>query len=178
MTVPGSGLARAGNRTPELPCTHAGVARASAGLKPPVLRPVVWVGNAKKHLTCFPEGARKLGDDLQLIQWGGVRQRLRRSRPQGCRPASGRGADRLSRVQDPAGPGAEAARDRRSARHRAARRVAPDERAFQPLHHRQAARFSETAGPEGNDRSQPSPRRRTLSAGDDCPVARSNIAKA
>ena len=40
-------------------------------LKPPVLRPVVWLGNAKKNLKGFPEGAQKLlGDELQLIQFG------------------------------------------------------------------------------------------------------------
>ena|SRR2546426_203928 len=39
----------------------------------PVLRPVVWLGNAKKNLKDFPEGARKLlGDELQLIQFGGM----------------------------------------------------------------------------------------------------------
>ena len=40
-------------------------------LKPPVLRPVVWLGNSKKNLREFPEGAQKLlGDELQLIQFG------------------------------------------------------------------------------------------------------------
>ena len=38
-----------------------------------MLRPVVWLGNAKKNLKEFPEGARKLaGDELQLIQFGGM----------------------------------------------------------------------------------------------------------
>jgi len=38
-----------------------------------VLRPVVWLGNAKKNLKGFPDGARKLaGDELQLIQFGGM----------------------------------------------------------------------------------------------------------
>lgn len=42
-------------------------------LKPPVLRPLVWLGNARKHLKGFPEGAQKLlGDELQLIQFGGM----------------------------------------------------------------------------------------------------------
>lgn len=42
-------------------------------LKPPVLRPVVWLGNSKKNLREFPEGAQKLlGDELQLIQFGGM----------------------------------------------------------------------------------------------------------
>jgi phage-related protein len=38
-----------------------------------VLRPVVWLGNSKKNLREFPDGAQKLlGDELQLIQFGGV----------------------------------------------------------------------------------------------------------
>ena len=42
-------------------------------LKPPVLRRVVWLGNALKNLKGFPEGAQKLlGDELQLIQFGGM----------------------------------------------------------------------------------------------------------
>jgi phage-related protein len=42
-------------------------------LKPPVLRPVVWMGNSKKNLRDFPGGAQKLlGDELQLIQFGGM----------------------------------------------------------------------------------------------------------
>lgn len=39
----------------------------------PVLRPIVWMGNAKRNLQAFPEGAQKLiGDELQLIQFGGM----------------------------------------------------------------------------------------------------------
>jgi phage-related protein len=42
-------------------------------LKPLVLRPLVWLGNARKNLKGFPEGAQKLlGDELQLIQFGGM----------------------------------------------------------------------------------------------------------
>jgi len=42
-------------------------------VKPPVLRPVVWLGNSKRNLQNFPKGARKLlGDELQLIQFGGM----------------------------------------------------------------------------------------------------------
>ena len=41
--------------------------------KPPVLRPVVWLGNSKRNLQGFPDGAQKLlGDELQLIQFGGM----------------------------------------------------------------------------------------------------------
>jgi phage-related protein len=42
-------------------------------LKSPVLRPVVWLGDSKKIIQDFPEGAQKLiGDELQLIQFGGM----------------------------------------------------------------------------------------------------------
>ena len=42
-------------------------------LKPPVLRPVVWLGDSRKNLRDFPDGAQKLlGDELQLIQFGGM----------------------------------------------------------------------------------------------------------
>jgi phage-related protein len=38
-----------------------------------VLRPVVWLGSSRKDLKDFPEGAQKLlGDELQLIQFGGM----------------------------------------------------------------------------------------------------------
>jgi phage-related protein len=37
------------------------------------LRPIVWLGDSKRNLRDFPEGARKLlGDELQLIQFGGM----------------------------------------------------------------------------------------------------------
>jgi len=39
----------------------------------PILRPVVWLGDAKRKLREFSEGARKLiGDELQLLQFGGM----------------------------------------------------------------------------------------------------------
>ena len=39
----------------------------------PVLRPLVWLGNAKRNIQMFPKGAQKLiGDELQLIQFGGM----------------------------------------------------------------------------------------------------------
>lgn len=42
-------------------------------VKPPVLRPVVWMGSSKKDIRDFPSGAQKLlGDELQLIQFGGM----------------------------------------------------------------------------------------------------------
>ena len=49
----------------------------------PVLRPLVWMGNSKRNLQAFPKGAQKLiGDELQLIQFGGM--------PQGCQAVQGR----------------------------------------------------------------------------------------
>jgi len=37
------------------------------------MRPVVWLGNSKKNLLDFPKGAQKaLGDELQLMQFGGM----------------------------------------------------------------------------------------------------------
>ena len=37
------------------------------------MRPVVWMGNAKRNLRAFPEEAQKLiGDELQLLQFGGM----------------------------------------------------------------------------------------------------------
>jgi phage-related protein len=54
-------------------------------LKPPVLRSVVWLGNSKKNLRDFPQGAQKLlGDELQLIQFGGM--------PKDARPFKGVGS--------------------------------------------------------------------------------------
>lgn len=39
----------------------------------PILRPLVWLGDAKSNLRAFPEGARKwIGDELQLLQFGGM----------------------------------------------------------------------------------------------------------
>jgi phage-related protein len=38
-----------------------------------VLRPLVWMGNAKRNVQAFPKGAQKvIGDELQLIQFGGM----------------------------------------------------------------------------------------------------------
>jgi phage-related protein len=42
-------------------------------LIPPVLRPVIWLGNSKRNVQDFPKGAQKLiGDELQLMQFGGM----------------------------------------------------------------------------------------------------------
>ncbi|HTW94476.1 MAG TPA: type II toxin-antitoxin system RelE/ParE family toxin [Tepidisphaeraceae bacterium] len=39
----------------------------------PVLRALVWLGNSKRRIQAFPDGAKKLiGDELQLIQFGGM----------------------------------------------------------------------------------------------------------
>lgn len=41
--------------------------------KPPMIRPLVWLGNSKKTIQAFPKGVQKLiGDELQLIQFGGM----------------------------------------------------------------------------------------------------------
>jgi len=40
---------------------------------PPVLRPVVWLGNTKRNARAFPDEAKKLiGDELRLIQYGEI----------------------------------------------------------------------------------------------------------
>jgi len=42
-------------------------------LATPVMRPLVWLGNSKKNIQVFPNGAQKLiGDELQLMQFGGM----------------------------------------------------------------------------------------------------------
>ena len=42
-------------------------------LETPVLRPLVWMGNAKRNIQAFPRGAQKIiGDELQLMQFGGM----------------------------------------------------------------------------------------------------------
>jgi phage-related protein len=47
--------------------------RDEGELDTPVLRPLVWMGNAKRNLQAFPTAAQKLlGDELQLIQFGGM----------------------------------------------------------------------------------------------------------
>lgn len=39
----------------------------------PVLRPLVWMGNAKWNIQAFPVGEQKIiGDEQQLIQFGGM----------------------------------------------------------------------------------------------------------
>src|SRR5438094_1962734 len=41
--------------------------------EPPVIRPLVWVGNSRRNIRAFPAEARKIiGDELQLIQFGGM----------------------------------------------------------------------------------------------------------
>jgi phage-related protein len=39
----------------------------------PVLRPLVWMGNSRRNIQAFPVEAQKtIGDELQLIQFGGM----------------------------------------------------------------------------------------------------------
>jgi len=41
--------------------------------EPPILRPVVWLGDSKSELQTFPKAAQKIiGDELQLMQSGGM----------------------------------------------------------------------------------------------------------
>ena len=51
----------------------------------PLLRPLMWLGDAKRNIRAFPEGAQKLiGDELQLIQFGGM--------PKDAKPLKGMGS--------------------------------------------------------------------------------------
>ena len=39
----------------------------------PVMRPIVWLGNSKKNILEFlPEARKLMGDELQLLQYGGM----------------------------------------------------------------------------------------------------------
>lgn len=54
-------------------------------LNPLVLRPLFWLGDSRKNLRDFPDGAQKLlGDELQLIQFGGM--------PKDAKPLKGVGS--------------------------------------------------------------------------------------
>ncbi len=45
----------------------------AAELETPVLRPLVWLGSSLRNLRAFPDEAKKIiGDELQLIQFGGM----------------------------------------------------------------------------------------------------------
>ncbi len=51
----------------------------------PVIRRVRWLGNSKKNILKFPKEAQKtIGDELQLIQFGGM--------PKGAKPFKGVGS--------------------------------------------------------------------------------------
>jgi len=42
-------------------------------LERPARRPLIWLGDSKKNIQSFPKGAQKLlGDELQLVQFGGM----------------------------------------------------------------------------------------------------------
>ena len=50
-------------------------------LETPALRPLVWLGNSLRNLRPFPPGRKKIiGDELQLIQFGGMPKEPSRSR--------------------------------------------------------------------------------------------------
>ncbi len=54
-------------------------------LQPLALRAVIWLGNSKENLRNFPKDAQKLlGDELQLIQFGGM--------PKNAKPFKGVGS--------------------------------------------------------------------------------------
>jgi phage-related protein len=42
-------------------------------VEPPAMRPLVWMGNSRRNVQRFPREAQKLvGDQIQLIQFGGM----------------------------------------------------------------------------------------------------------
>src|SRR5688572_13398929 len=42
-------------------------------MKPPVMRSLVWLGNSRRNIQAFPPEVQKLlGDEIQLIQFGGM----------------------------------------------------------------------------------------------------------
>jgi phage-related protein len=46
-----------------------------------VLQPLVWLGDSKRNIQAFPKDAQKLlGDELQLIQFGGMPKDAKRFR--------------------------------------------------------------------------------------------------
>lgn len=52
--------------------------------KPTIIRPLIWLGDSRKKILDFPEEVRKLiGDELQLIQFGGM--------PKDAKPFKGAG---------------------------------------------------------------------------------------
>lgn len=51
----------------------------------PVIRPVIWMGNSKKNILEFPNEVKKdVGDELQLMQYGGM--------PDSAKPFRGAGS--------------------------------------------------------------------------------------
>lgn len=51
----------------------------------PTLRPLVWMGNTKRNIQAFPKGAQKIiGDELQLIQFGGMPKDAKPFKRAGC----------------------------------------------------------------------------------------------
>ncbi len=51
----------------------------------PVIRPVIWMGNSKKNILEFPDEVKKdVGDELQLMQYGGM--------PDSAKPFRGSGS--------------------------------------------------------------------------------------
>jgi phage-related protein len=56
-----------------------------ANLEAHVLRHLIWMGDSRKNIQAFPEGVQKIiGDELQLIQFGGM--------PRSAKPFKGLGS--------------------------------------------------------------------------------------
>jgi len=54
-------------------------------IEAPALRGLVWMGDSRRNIQAFPEGVQKIiGDELQLIQYGGV--------PKAAKPFKGLGS--------------------------------------------------------------------------------------
>ena len=54
-------------------------------LEIPIIRPLIWLGNTRKNIQSFPEEVKKLiGDELQIIQFGGM--------PKNAKPFKGVGS--------------------------------------------------------------------------------------
>ena len=61
--------------------------------KTPVIRPVVWMGNSRKNILEFPDDVKKeIGDELQLMQYGGM--------PRSAKPFKGVGSGIFEIVTD------------------------------------------------------------------------------
>ncbi|NES22378.1 MAG: type II toxin-antitoxin system RelE/ParE family toxin [Symploca sp. SIO3E6] len=52
---------------------HEEESKRLANPEVPIIRPLIWLGSSKKKIQSFPEEVKKLiGDELQIIQFGGM----------------------------------------------------------------------------------------------------------